>query len=179
MSSLAAVTGRFQPVHAQHVELFGRALAEADRLAVAITNPDAEARHAQPTSAHRHTEQANPFTYYERARMLDAALAEAGLATRATVVPFDLTRPGVWGDYVPLAARQFVRVYDDWEQQKADWLTGAGYRVTVLDGDPAGRVSGTGIRAALRAGRDPATLLPPAAAGVLSELLAERGMDPG
>jgi cytidyltransferase-like protein len=177
MSRLAAVTGRFQPVHAQHVELFGRALAEADRLVVAVTNPDAEARHAEPTSAHRHTDQANPFTYYERARMLDAALAGAGLAARATVVPFDLTRPGVWGDYVPLAARQLVRVYDGWERQKADWLAAAGYPVTVLDGDPAQRVSGTGIRAALRAGTDPATVLPPAAASVLAELLAERGMD--
>jgi nicotinamide mononucleotide adenylyltransferase len=176
MSSLAAVTGRFQPVHAQHVELFGLALAGAERLAVAITNPDAETRQEVWSSTHRHTEQANPFSYYERARMLHAALSEAGLASRVTLVPFDLTRPGVWGEYVPRAARQFVRVYDEWERQKAGWLAEAGYPVTVLEGDPATRVSGTEVRAALRAGRDPGTLLPPAAARVLAELLAERAM---
>jgi nicotinamide mononucleotide adenylyltransferase len=158
------------------VELFDLALTGAEWLIVAVTNPDSQARHEEPTSAHRHTRAANPFSYYERARMLAAALAEAGLAARATVVPFDLTRPDVWPDYVPLRARQYVRVYDAWERQKAARLAEAGYPVTVLDGDPAERVSGTGIRAALRAGAEPAALLPAAVAGVLAELLGEQDM---
>ena len=60
--TLAAVTGRFQPVHAQHLELFALALAEHDHLVVAVTNPDSGARHEAATSTHRHTDAANPFT---------------------------------------------------------------------------------------------------------------------
>lgn len=150
--ALACVTGRFQPVHAQHVELFEIALREADHLVVAVTNPDAGARHAEPESAHRHLDRANPFTYYQRSRMLAAALDGHGLAGRATIVPFDLTRPRHWPEYVPVHARQFVRAFGGWEREKARRLAAAGYPVTVLDGDPAARLSASDIRAGLRDG---------------------------
>lgn len=171
--TLACVTGRFQPVHDQHVELFAIALAGCARLVVAVTNPDPAARHEEPTSAHRHTAAANPFTYYERARLLDAALAGAGLGERCTVVPFDLTRPATWPHYVPLHARHFVRAYDRWERRKAALLCAAGYAVTVLDGDPARRVSATQLRRRLADGtwRD---AVPAGTVAVLDELLAAR-----
>ena len=169
--SVAAVTGRFQPVHAQHLELFALALAAHDRLVVAVTNPDTGARHAESTSAHRHTDAANPFTYYERARLLAAALAGAGLADRATVVPFDLTRPAVWDEYVPRDAVHYVRAYSAWESDKAARLTGGGYRVVVLDGDPATKLDATDIRAHF-ADDTWRGLVPPATVPVLAELLA-------
>lgn len=173
------VTGRFQPVHDQHLELIGIALAECDHVIVAVTNPDAGARHEEATSAHRHTPAANPFTYYERSRLLAAALAGAGWAARTTVVPFDLTRPQVWPDYVPLHARQFVRAYDGWERQKAAALAAGGYAVTVLDGDPATKRSATDIRtllagdAGLAGWRD---AVPAGVAPLLAELLAATPM---
>ncbi|MHC1559624.1 adenylyltransferase/cytidyltransferase family protein [Actinomycetospora sp. C-140] len=170
MTTLAAVTGRFQPVHAQHLELFALALAEHDRLVVAVTNPDTGARHAEPTSSHRHTDAANPFTYYERARLLAAALTGAGMADRSMVVPFDLTRPGVWTEYVPRDAVHYVRAYSAWESDKASRLADGGYRVVVLDGDPAAKLDATGIRAHFADGtwRD---LVPAATVPVLAELL--------
>ena len=125
--SLAAVTGRFQPVHAQHLELFAHALREHDELVVAVTNPDTGARREELTSAHRHTDAANPFTYYERVRLLTVALAGAGLAERTVVVPFDLTRPELWPQYVPLHARHYVRAYSAWEKDKASQLEAGGY----------------------------------------------------
>ncbi|MDN5932816.1 MAG: cytidyltransferase, partial [Pseudonocardia sp.] len=139
-------------MHDQHLELIGIALASCEHVIVAVTNPDRRARHEEATSAHRHTESANPFTYYERSRLLTAALAGAGWSGRTTVVPFDLTRPPVWPDYVPLDARQFVRAYDGWERQKAAALEAAGYPVTVLHGDPATKRSATDIRALLAGG---------------------------
>ncbi|MEJ2871270.1 adenylyltransferase/cytidyltransferase family protein [Actinomycetospora sp. OC33-EN08] len=167
--SLAAVTGRFQPVHAQHLDLFAHALARHDELVVAVTNPDARARRREPTSEHRHTDAANPFTYYERARLLAAALAGAGLA--ATVVPFDLTRPDVWPDYVPVDAHHYVRAYSAWETEKADQLRAGGYTVTVLEGDPATKVDATDIRARFADGAW-VDLVPPATVPLLRELLA-------
>jgi cytidyltransferase-like protein len=175
MNGLACVTGRFQPVHRQHLELFEIALQEADRLIVAVTNPDSWARHQEPTSAHRHLPESNPFTFFERARMLQAALDGAGLAARATIVPFDLTRPACWGEYVPLHARQLVRVYSSWERNKASRLAEAGYPVTVLDGDPATKLSATDIRARLHEHPDRwAELVPGPVVPVLAELLAAR-----
>jgi nicotinamide-nucleotide adenylyltransferase len=178
MTELACVTGRFQPVHHQHLELFELALHRCEHLVVAITNPDLGARHEESTSAHRHTDAANPFTYFERVQLLDAALTEHGWGERTTIVPFDLTRPGHWAEYVPLRARHFVRAYSDWERQKAQWVGEAGYPVTVLDGDPARKLSATDIRRLLAGGTEswkahvPASVVP-----VLDRLLAETPME--
>lgn len=175
MTRLTCVTGRFQPVHEQHLELFEIALRDADHLIVAITNPDTGARHDEPTSTHRHLAESNPFTYFERARILRAALEQRGLADRATIVPFDLTRPHCWAEYVPLHTRHLVRAYTGWEQEKARRLAAAGYPVTVLDGDPAGRVSSSDIRPRLHGARSEwEDLVPAAVAPVLAELLAAR-----
>jgi nicotinamide mononucleotide adenylyltransferase len=172
---LACVTGRFQPVHAQHLELFALALAGHDHLVVGVTNPDTGARHEESTSAHRHTAAANPFTFFERVRLLDAALAGAGLTGHATVVPFDLTRPALWAQYVPLDAHQVVRAYSPWEKDKAARLAEGGYAVTVLDGAPTGKIDATDIRALLAGPEDAwADAVPPATVPILRALLAER-----
>jgi cytidyltransferase-like protein len=175
MSRLACVTGRFQPVHEQHLELFEIALRAADHLIVAVTNPDRAARRPEPTSAHRHRAEANPFTYYERMGLLRAALDARALTPRTTIVPFDLTRPDCWTDYVPRHARQFIRVYSDWERDKAQRLADAGYPITVLDGDPDARISASRIRAQMRDGdttwRD---VVPASILAALDELMSAR-----
>lgn len=175
MSRLSCVTGRFQPVHHQHLDLFEIALRDTDHLIVAVTNPDPGTRHAEPTSAHRHLADANPFTYFERARLLQAALAARGWTGRTTIVPFDLTRPEHWPDYVPLHARQVIRAYSGWERHKAELLAGAGYPVTVLDGDPNAKISASDIRARLHGGVQPwADMVPAPVAAILIELLSAR-----
>jgi nicotinamide-nucleotide adenylyltransferase len=170
---LACVTGRFQPVHAQHLGLFEAALADCEHVVVAVTNPDSGARRQEEASAHRHTARANPFTYFERAVVLRAALDERGLAGQATIVPFDLTRPELWPEYVPLRAWQFVRVYTDWEEEKARRLVVAGYPVTVLAGDSAHRVSSSDIRAHMWSGDEWRHLVPAATVPVLRQLLED------
>ncbi|MEJ2865605.1 cytidyltransferase [Actinomycetospora flava] len=171
--TLAAVTGRFQPVHAQHLELFALALAEHDHLVVAVTNPDTAARHVAATSTHRHTDDANPFTYFERLQLLTAALAGAGMAERTTVVPFDLTRPEVWAEYVPRDAVHYVRAYSAWEKDKAERLADGGYGVVVVEGDPATKLDAATIRARFGDGTW-AELVPPATVPVLTGLLERR-----
>ena len=81
--SLACVTGRFQPVHADHVRLFRLALEAAGRLVVAVTNPDPGTYRAEPDSSHRHLPEANPFTYFERLELLTAALRSDEVNLRA------------------------------------------------------------------------------------------------
>ncbi len=172
MIALGCVTGRFQPIHEQHLTLFEIALAQCRHLLVALTNPHTEARHEESTSAHRHTASANPFTYFERVRLIEAAVRERGWPERITIVPFDLTRPALWPQFVPLSARQFVRAYSEWERQKARWFEQAGYAVSLLDGDCSNRVSAGDIRARMHAGDDSwQPLVPAATVALLDELL--------
>lgn len=171
LGGLACVTGRFQPVHKQHMELFEVALRDAGHLIVAITNPDAGAVHEEPTSAHRHRRSSNPFTYYERTQLLNAALAGAGLASSTTIVPFDLTRPVHWPEYVPLDARHFVRAYSDWERRKASLLADRGYSVEILEGDQSRRLSASDIRVRLAQGSAWEDLVPAAVVPLLLTLL--------
>jgi nicotinamide mononucleotide adenylyltransferase len=171
MMSLGCVTGRFQPVHGQHLALFDAALADCGHVVIAVTNPDSGARRQEPASAHRHTPGANPFTYFERVLLLQAALDQWGHAGETTVVPFDLTRPELWPEYVPVTARQFVRAYGDWEREKARRLALGGYAVTLLEGDPARRLSSTDIRARMQSGGEWEGLVPAATVQLLRRLL--------
>ncbi len=159
MDELSCVTGRFQPVHDQHLELFDYALDRSRHLIIAITNPDPGARYESPASTHRHRDGDNPFTFYERARFLQIVLAARGLLERTTIVPFDLNTPERWVEYVPEYARQYVRVYSDWEATKVRLLEAAGYDVTALTGDPDTRLSSSDIRARF-AGEDWEGLVP-------------------
>lgn len=168
---LACVTGRFQPVHADHLRLFERARAGGAGLVVGVTNPDPGARQAEPASAHRHRDDANPFSYFERYELLVAALGP-DLARSVRVVPFDLTRPEHWAQYVPISAVQYVGVYGAWEREKAGRLAAAGYRVVEVPGDPAARRTATAIRSAMRSGSDWEPLVPPGTVPLLRELLA-------
>jgi nicotinamide-nucleotide adenylyltransferase len=170
-NTLACVTGRFQPVHGQHLELFEIALHDADHLVVAVTNPDRGDRHEEATSAHRHRDSANPFTYFERVQLLTAALSAHGLADRTTIVPFALTRPQHWHEYVPLRARQFVRAYSDWERHKAGLFAEAGYPVELIEGDPAERMSSSAIRERIDRGERWEDLVPAAVVPGLRSLL--------
>lgn len=177
---LACVTGRFQPVHADHLRLMRRALQDHGRLVVAITNPDPGVRRPEPTSAHRHLSEANPFTYFERLELLVAALASpdgVGWAAAPGVrfVPFDFGRPDQWAAYVPLSAVQYVGVSADWEREKVRRLAGAGYQVVQVPADPATRRSASDVRSALRRGEGWEPLVPSATVAPLRALLAARG----
>jgi nicotinamide-nucleotide adenylyltransferase len=174
-SSLSCVTGRFQPVHRQHLELFLEALGTSERLIVAITNPDPGTRAARPESAHRHLPEANPFTYYERLRLVRAALAGAGITEASVdVVPFPIHHAEVWPHYVPLGAIHLVRVSSAWEEAKARELEAAGYPVRVIRGGEHARLSGTEVRRALREGGQWREMLPGSVVPLVERLLADR-----
>ena len=177
--SLACVTGRFQPVHADHLRLFRIALAACGRLVVGVTNPDPGTHRPEPGSDHRHRADANPFTYYERVELLTAALASAEgvggeAAERVRIVPFDLGRPEHWHHYVPVSAVQYVGRHGSWEREKVRRLTAGGYRVVEVPGDERTRRSSTAIREAMRTHAAWESLVPPATVELLRGLLTCR-----
>lgn len=174
MTGYACVTGRFQPVHEQHLELIGMALSRADQVVVGITNPDTNARRAELTSAHRHTPEANPFSYFERLVLLRAALQAKGWHDQVVIVPFDLTRPFCWAEYVPLQTLQVVRIFSDWEKEKGRQLREAGYPVWEVPGDPDSKLHAADIRSAMTANRDWTTMVPATTVPLLRNMLATR-----
>ena len=146
-----AVTGRFQPIHFDHLALLQHAFAQARHVVIGITNPQPAVRTAHPASPHRHLAEANPWTYDERAELIDAALRCDGVnADRYSILPFPLDEPTQWPALLPPGTPQLVRVFSDWEREKVRRFAAAGYPPQVLEGDPATRLSASDIRSAMQ-----------------------------
>lgn len=168
------MTGRFQLLHRQHLELLLIGLARGRHLVVGITNPDPSARRAVPESEHRHRAGANPFTYFERLGFVTAALRAEGVAAdRFSVVPFPLHQPALWEWYVPLGTLQLVRASSAWERAKAESL-GGGYRVEVLSPPGEGRLASSDLRRILDAGGPWQEAVPAATVPLVEAALSRR-----
>jgi cytidyltransferase-like protein len=167
------VHGRFQPFHSGHLEYVRGAAARCERLLVGITSQDRSHRDREETDPERALEHANPFTYTERADMI-ARVLEGERLQRALVVPFPVSRPGLWPDYVPVGTIHFLRVFDSWGTEKTERLRAAGHTVIVLDPGVEKRVTGTEVRRRLREGGDWRKLVPPEVAAVIDSLPEER-----
>lgn len=167
------VHGRFQPFHGEHLEYALRAKERCRRLIVGITNPDPTWTRREKLSDHRHTAGSNPFTYAERALMVEGSLLDAGLEARGfVVVPFPIQSPELCRYYVPEEAVHFVRVYSAWEEEKVRRLGAQGFAVEVLDADRDKGISGSEVRRRIRAGLPWEHLVPAASARVIREVLA-------
>ena len=146
-------TGRLQPIHNGHIELMLRVLANHELLIVAITNPDAESRIEDEAHPTRHLAESNPFNFDQRSAMVHAALTEARIdRSRYSIVPFPLHDAQRVGNYVPLDAMQYVRVFSPWEVRKVRLLAAYGYSVREVTSNIESRISGTDIRAAITSG---------------------------
>lgn len=171
---LGMIHGRFQPFHLGHLEYLHLALARADNLLIGITNPDPWTLAPETVADHRHREDANPLTYYERARIIAAVLTDEGVPhARWEITAFPVNFPERYAWYAPQRTVQFLRVFSEWEQTKADRLSEAGYRVEILQPGRAKQIEATEVRQRLRDGGDWETLVPPATARVLQELRPE------
>lgn len=159
---LVAVTGRFQPVHLDHLDLMRVGLSMGDVLIVGITNPDRRSLIEHSASSHRHTDEANPYTYFQRALWVRDSLLEAGVPPgRFLITPFPLEAPDTWTSYIPASAHQLVRTYSPWEDSKADALR-AVYRTTVIKGDPETKIAATAVRSGIAGDTDDWRALVPA-----------------
>jgi len=152
-TELVGYTGRFQPFHADHLEMVHAALGLARQVVIGVTNPDPTTTLAHVASAHRHLRDSNPFTYGERREMITAALTAEGVPpARFRIEPFPLENPADWPSLLPRGTGQLVRVFSDWEREKVRRFDDAGYPAIVLEGNPLTRISGTEIRRRLASG---------------------------
>jgi len=172
------VHGRFQPFHCGHLEYLRLAAARSNTLIVGITNPDPMQVAEEQTALHRHHDEANPYTYFERVRMIREVLADEGLAERAVIVPFPVNLPERFRYYIPTDVTHFIRVFSDWEATKAQRLRDAGYAVEVLQPGIEKAIEATEVRRRMLAGEPWADLVPPGTARVIAELEAAAAVAP-
>ena len=133
MIELGAVCGRFQIFHHDHLQYALAAKAKCRRLIVGITSPDKSVNPLEAVDPHRALDEANPCTYYERMKMVEAALLEAGVPREDfDIVPFPIGKPELMRFYIPVGTHLFVTILDEWGHCKSDRLKDYGYDVEVL-----------------------------------------------
>jgi cytidyltransferase-like protein len=177
MVEAGMIHGRFQPFHNGHLAYLLAAAARCRTLFVGITNPDRAHLRPEPEDPARHLPESNPFRYTERLLMVEGAAADAG-AGPVHVIPFPVTEPDLWDDYVPPGAVHYLRLFSPWGSAKLDRLRRAGHAVEVLDAPEGKAISGEQVRAALRAGAEWRHLVPPATARVIDALPPDRALAP-
>lgn len=162
------VHGRYQPFHTGHLTCLRLAAQRCERLLVGITNPERRRVRPEPADPQRHLPAANPFSYVERLLMVEAAVRDAAVGIPVHVVPFPISEPESWDDYVPPGTVHFLRRFSAWGGAKEERLRAAGYAVVVLDEGAAKDVSGAEVRALLARGDGRwRELVPPAVAELL------------
>ena len=117
MIPIGMIHGQFQPFHNGHFEYLKSALEQCHRLIVGITNPEPGTIVEIASDLHRHRADANPYSYYLRARMIQESISCCPDYTRrladVTIVPFPIHTPETWKHYVPdQDVIQFMRLLD-------------------------------------------------------------------
>ena len=162
------IHGRFQPFHNGHLQYLRGAAERSDVVFIGITNPDPARIKEEPSDPLRHLPESNPYSYVERLLMVTAVAHDQGI--RAHAIPFPVNEPELWPAYVPPRVTQYLRLFSDWGGTKLDRMREAGYEVVVLDEGAEKQISGADVRAAMRAGDDWQSLVPPAVARVIRSL---------
>jgi nicotinamide mononucleotide adenylyltransferase len=155
------VHGRFQPFHNEHLAYVLEGLRRAESfVVVGITNPFPEATPERPFAldAHRHGADANPFSFLERARMVQLSLRDSGAELcHVLVMPLQLDQ---LDRYRSLASEvvQLVNLIDPWDVEKCRRFADAGFAVETYRRPRT--ISGTAVRRALEEGASVEQLVP-------------------
>lgn len=129
---VGVIHGRFQGLHLGHMEYLLEGKKRCDFLWIGITNPDPGLTAFDASNPSRSEKSSNPFTYFERLSMIRDAMLEAGIPrTEFEIVPFPINVPDAVKHYVPLSAKFFVTIYDEWGQRKIEILRNLG--ITDID----------------------------------------------
>ncbi|GAA2280252.1 nicotinamide-nucleotide adenylyltransferase [Actinomadura luteofluorescens] len=167
------IHGRFQPFHLGHLEYLNLSMERSRRVVVGITNPILGGLVREATSEHRHRADTNPFTYFDRAEMIAESAAECpaydGHLVR--IVPFDVSDPSSWNDYLPRRAIYLVTLNEPWDHEKCARFAARGLRTETIEGNPS-RITATQVRRRMSLDTDWRDLVPKGTAHVIEQLRA-------
>jgi len=131
---IGVVFGRFQVLHNGHLEHISEAFSRCDYLYIGISNPDPSATAFDAANPDRSENSSNPFTYYERATMIDKALHDINIKSdHYSTVPFPINRSELLCSYISPAWTIFMSVYETWDERKIEILNKNGFnRICVM-----------------------------------------------
>jgi nicotinamide mononucleotide adenylyltransferase len=141
-------------------------------LIVGITNPDITQMSSDAASEHRHLPKENPFTFYERLLMIEAALIGAGLDRKEfKIVPFPINKPELIQNYVPKEAKYYLTITEEWGNKKKEILKNQGFDVEVLYELPKEKrgINGKDVRKAMIENKDWEKYIPVSEVKVIKE----------
>lgn len=169
---IGVIHGRFQIFHNDHLKYALEAKKKCEILIVGITNPDITQTGFDETSKHRHLPEENPFTFYERLLMIEAALIGAGLDRKEfKIVPFPINKPEMIQNYVPKEAKYYLTITEEWGRRKMKILEDQGFDVEVLYELPKEKrgINGKDVRKAMAEDKDWEKFIPAAEVKLIKE----------
>lgn len=156
---IGALVGRFQPLHNGHLKLIQKILFEVDYLKIGVG------------SAQYSNDIDNPFTYQERAQMINAALDDVGISRdRYSISPImDLHDMVRWTSEVIRVLGDFDIFYsnNEWTRQL---LQKAGKKVGDLMQFDFKKYNGTAIRHLIHQNRSITDRIPPKVNEILEKI---------
>ena len=170
---MGMVHGRFQPFHIEQLQYILSGLAKCDFLTIGITNPDPTEFKFESRSNHRHLSDANPFSFYQRAHMINESLIDIKIdLNRITITPFHLFDSTKWKYYLPSVKStvQFVRIFSPWEQKKVKLFEDYGFKVVIIDQGIKKNIEATEVRRRMKNGEDWKALVPNGTARVIEKI---------
>lgn len=171
IAETGVIHGRFQILHHDHLKYLLAGKERCHFLVVGITNPDPSLTKREENAPKRDNPLANPLTYYERQRLVYAALQEHGISAHEfTVVPFPINFPELYQYYVPMDALFFLSIYDDWGRKKYEYFKELGVNTHILREVPIEKkgISSTDIRSKIISDKPWAHLVPRSVAKLLN-----------
>ena len=134
MDKYGVIHGRFQGLHKGHLEYLLAGMSRCEHLYIGITNFDSQAiKSIDKVNPKRTNLSENPFSYYERYRMVKEAMLEAGVRQEDfDIVPFPIEEPERISNYVPMNGVFYITVYDQWGIKKKALLDNLGVKTVVM-----------------------------------------------
>jgi cytidyltransferase-like protein len=175
---LVAVCGKFQPLHNEHLLYILEAFELGKHVIIGITNPDPWMTRPEDADPIRGLPESNPFTYYERYKMVRNSLSEKGVdSARFDIVPFPINLPEIWHHYIPASAVFLITLYEDdqWLEVRRKKLEEAGLSVWVLWSKPDKGITGSEVRSLIKNNREWEHLVPSGAVRVIREVVNKKG----
>lgn len=119
MDKIGIVHGRFQVLHNDHMKYLLEGKKRCEHLIIGICNPEIELTKYTASNPHRSKKSSNPLTFYERAMCIKNAMMEYGIKREDfDIVPFPINFPEKIYNYVPLDAKFYMTIYDEWGKEK-------------------------------------------------------------